>query len=239
MTSTPYVSSPQDAPRPKEDKFLGQSSKETSRSLGAAIKEFYRFNSPRLLTVMALAAVALKVVLGGWSLWDLAIVAAVLAFWPIQEWLIHVFILHMKPIKLFGKAITPTVAKRHQYHHAHPWDLASIFVPVRVELATAPLVVAFWWLVTPTWGLFATGMAVFLIMALVYEWTHYLIHSKWRPQSKFYKHLWQSHRLHHCKNENYWFGVTMTGGDTLFGTNPDQKTVETSDTCRTLGRPES
>ena len=32
--------------------------------------------------------------------------------------------------------------------------------------------------------------------------------------------LWRNHRLHHCKNEHYWFGVTMLSGDRLLGTAP-------------------
>lgn len=71
-------------------------------------------------------------------------------------------------------------------------------------------------------------------LGLVYEWTHYLCHSSWRPRSAFYRELWKLHRLHHFKNENYWMGVTMHAGDRLMGTLPEVGDVETSPTCRNL-----
>ena len=46
--------------------------------------------------------------------------------------------------------------------------------------------------------------------------------------------VWR-HRLHHYKNEHYWFGVTSTVGDHLLGTTPEQSTVTKSATARTLG----
>jgi len=46
---------------------------------------------------------------------------------------------------------------------------------------------------------------------------------------------WRNHRLHHFKNERYWFGVTSTVGDRVIGTLPDQSTVPRSPTARSLG----
>lgn len=47
--------------------------------------------------------------------------------------------------------------------------------------------------------------------------------------------VWCNHRLHHDKNEHYWFTVTTPGtADRLFGTNPDPATVPTSPTVRAL-----
>ncbi|MFU8803704.1 MAG: sterol desaturase family protein [Bradymonadaceae bacterium] len=73
-------------------------------------------------------------------------------------------------------------------------------------------------------------------LSLIYEWTHFLVHTNDRPKTAFYRRLWQSHRLHHFKNENYRYGVSMLSGDRLLGTQPDHHEVETSPTCRTLGR---
>ena len=57
---------------------------------------------------------------------------------------------------------------------------------------------------------------------LGYEWTHYLVHSDYRPRSRWYRSVWRNHRLHHYKNEHYWFTVTTAGtADRLFGTYPD------------------
>ena len=45
----------------------------------------------------------------------------------------------------------------------------------------------------------------------------------------------RNHRLHHFKNEHYWFGVTMLGADRLLRTAPQAEDVERSPTARTLG----
>ena len=81
----------------------------------------------------------------------------------------------------------------------------------------------------------ATAVAFYLIMTLRYEWTHFLVHTRYRPRSAYYRRLWRNHRLHHCKNENYWYGVTMLGGDRLLRTAPAVDSVTTSATCRSLG----
>jgi sterol desaturase/sphingolipid hydroxylase (fatty acid hydroxylase superfamily) len=47
--------------------------------------------------------------------------------------------------------------------------------------------------------------------------------------------VWNNHRLHHYKNEHYWFTVTTAGtADRLFGTYPDPTSVPKSKTARNL-----
>jgi len=68
-----------------------------------------------------------------------------------------------------------------------------------------------------------------------YEWVHYLVHSDYRPNSRAFRSVWRNHRLHHYKNEHYWFTVTSAGtADRLFGTYPDAADVETSPTVKAL-----
>ena len=69
-----------------------------------------------------------------------------------------------------------------------------------------------------------------------YEWTHYLVHSDYRPRSRWYRSVWRNHRLHHYKNEHYWFTVTSAGtADRLFGTYPaDPAAVRPSPTVKAL-----
>ena len=55
------------------------------------------------------------------------------------------------------------------------------------------------------------------------------------PGRAWYRSVWRNHRLHHYKNEHYWFTVTSAGtADRLFGTYPDPATVEKSPTARSL-----
>ena len=78
-------------------------------------------------------------------------------------------------------------------------------------------------------------VSVYAIMC-GYEWTHYLVHSDYRPRSAWYRSVWRNHRLHHYKNEHYWFTVTSSGtADRLLGTYPASATVATPYSPR--GRP--
>jgi sterol desaturase/sphingolipid hydroxylase (fatty acid hydroxylase superfamily) len=68
-----------------------------------------------------------------------------------------------------------------------------------------------------------------------YEWCHYLIHSDYKPRTRWYREVWRNHRLHHYKNEHYWFTVTSSGtADRLFGTYPDPAGVPSSKTVKKL-----
>ena len=55
-----------------------------------------------------------------------------------------------------------------------------------------------------------------------------------RGRGRWYARLWLNHRLHHFKNEHYWYGVTMLSGDRLLGTAPARDAVPTSRTARML-----
>jgi len=71
-------------------------------------------------------------------------------------------------------------------------------------------------------------------LVFAYEWTHFLIHTAYRPRTRYYRSIWHGHRLHHFKNEHYWHGITNTISDTVLRTNPDQKDVRKSGTARAL-----
>ena len=96
-------------------------------------------------------------------------------------------------------------------------------------------IVGLWLLVAPGLPAALTGVLVHFALALHYEWVHFLVHTRYRPRSARYEKLWRNHRLHHFKNEHYWYGVTMLSGDRLLGTAPDRDAVPTSPTARTLG----
>ena len=80
-----------------------------------------------------------------------------------------------------------------------------------------------------------TGVFASYAILLTYEWCHFLIHTPYRPRGRYYRSIWRGHRLHHYKNEHYWFGVTTNLGDRVLGTFPDQGEVSRSRTARTLG----
>lgn len=208
---------------------------ESPSTLDGVVRNFFRYLSPRVLTVAALLAIGTRLVLGAWSIYDLVVVLAVVAVWPLQEWLIHVFVLHYRPRTFFGRTIDFPVPRSHRRHHGNPWNLDILFIPSHVFLYAIPFQLALWLTLAPSLPLAVTGLTAFFALTLHYEWVHYLVHTRYRPRSWFYDRLWRNHRLHHCKNERYWFGVTMLGGDRLLGTAPALADVPTSATCRTLG----
>jgi sterol desaturase/sphingolipid hydroxylase (fatty acid hydroxylase superfamily) len=200
-----------------------------------ALPAFLRNPSPRLLVSALALALCARLALGGWSAWDLAPPAALLVLWPLQEWLIHVIVLHWKPRRLLGRELDFVLSRKHREHHADPADLALVFIPFHSYAYTLPLLVLLWLALTPNLALALTGICAYLALALHYEWVHFLVHTRWRPRWRPYRALWQNHRLHHFRNERYWYGVTRRGADRLLGTGPDPGEVPASATCRTLG----
>jgi hypothetical protein len=209
-------------------------------TLREAVPEFLRHASPRLLLAALTLALAVRIAAGGGSAWDLVPVLALLLFWPLQEWLIHVFVLHRPPTRWRGRIIDFRVPRKHRAHHADPWRLDLVFMPFHSFVYTLPILVGLWLLLAPTRSLALTGICAHLALALHYEWVHYLCHTRVSPRLRYYQRLVKNHRRHHFKNERYWYGVTMLGGDRLLGTAPSPGTAPTSPTARQLGgvRPE-
>jgi sterol desaturase/sphingolipid hydroxylase (fatty acid hydroxylase superfamily) len=113
--------------------------------------------------------------------------------------------------------------------------LPLVFIPWQVELWLLPSYVVVALLAFP--GQVAGASFLVAVGALMfgYEWVHYLVHSDYRPHSRAFRAVWRNHRLHHYKNEHYWFTVTTAGtADRLFGTCPDAADVQTSGTVRSL-----
>ena len=208
---------------------------ESPTTLGGAARRFLDYLSPRVLAVATIATLGVRLALGDWTLWDGAIVLGIVAFWPLQEWLIHVFILHYRPVTVLGRTLDFPVPRSHRAHHRDPWNIDILFIPSHVFLYAIPLQLALWIGLAPTLPLAFTGLATFYALTLHYEWVHYMVHTRYRPTWWLYDRLWRNHRLHHCKNEHYWYGVTMLSGDRLLGTAPALDAVTTSATCRTLG----
>lgn len=203
---------------------------DTPATLRRALGTFLRHPSPRVLLAAVLVAVPLRLAAGGWSPGDALVAALILAAWPVQEWLIHVHILHWHPRRLLGRRMDPAVSRDHRRHHADPWRLDLVFIPMHTYAWTLPLVVGLWWLVMPTLPLTLTALGTYFLLALHYEWTHYLAHIRYCPPLRYYRRRVRQHRLHHFRHERLWWGVSMGGGDRLFRTAPHPAGVEPSPT---------
>jgi hypothetical protein len=206
----------------------------TPGSLREALPVFLAHGSPRVLLAALGAAIGARVAVGHWSAWDALPPLLILALWPLQEWGLHVGILHFRPRRLGRFQLDFRVPRAHRAHHADPYSVPLVFIPLHAFAYALPLLVALCFALTPTPALALSALAVYLLLALHYEWIHFLIHTRVWPRSRAYQRLWRNHRLHHFKNEHYWYGVTRLRGDRLLGTAPDASGVETSPTARAL-----
>ncbi|WP_243058326.1 sterol desaturase family protein [Nocardioides sp. SR21] len=215
-------------------------SRRTNVSLAGAWRAFWRAPSPWMISSFLVAAVVARIAVAGGGWWELLIPVGLVAAFPLIEWVIHVGILHWRPRSVGPVEIDSLLARKHREHHADPRDLPLVFIPWRALAWLLPAYVVVAWLVTPTASSMLTLLVSVYGLKLGYEWTHYLVHSDYRPRSRWFRSVWRNHRLHHYKNEHYWFTVTTAGtADRLLGTYPDPSTVKTSPTVRDLHARES
>jgi len=215
------------------------------KTLGDAGREFAKRHSPWMIGAAILALVAVRALIGEPLTWrDAAAVAAMLIIYPFGEWAIHVYLLHAKPVAFRGRRFELPTTRDHRYHHRHPNNLLTLLLDAKelaelLLLAVPVVVVAGGVLVglvagsVPIGALISAAIAGYVLVG-VYEWTHYLIHTAYRPRSRAHRRIWRNHRLHHFKNEHYWHGITNTVADRVLGTDPDQREVPRSQTARTL-----
>ncbi|MEZ0577556.1 sterol desaturase family protein [Nocardioides sp. MH1] len=207
----------------------------SSQSMREVFTEFWRHPSPYILGTYLTAAVVARVLAGPGAWWELLIPVGLVLLMPFVEWVIHVCVLHWKPRRIAGLRIDPLLSRKHRAHHRDPRAIPLVFIPWQVELTLGPAAVLIGWAVMPTWSAALTLAVADLVLLSAYEWTHYLLHSDYRPRSAWYRSVWRNHRLHHYKSEHYWFTVTSAAtADRLFGTYPDPATVPTSPTARNL-----
>jgi hypothetical protein len=198
-------------------------------------REFWKHPSPWAIGAMFVVALTARIVLGDGQITDALVLLVMIALFPFFEWLIHVFILHWRPKHLGRLTIDPLLAREHRAHHMDPRNVALIFIPAKALLWVLPVTVAIALLAFPRLPMGLTYLVFSSALGLGYEWTHFLIHSDYKPKTRVYRAVWRNHRNHHYKNEHYWFTVTSAGtADRLLGTYPDAAGVATSRTAKNL-----
>ncbi len=209
-----------------------------SISLGAAGAEFVRHPSPWVLAALLAGGIVARIAHGDWRVSDAVLPAVMLAIFPAFEWVVHVCVLHWKPRRIGRLRIDSILARDHRRHHADPRNVPLVFIPWPALVWIVPATIAISVLAFPRLGLGLTFLVAAGAAGLAYEWVHYLIHTDYRPVTRLYRAVWNNHRLHHFKNEHYWFTVTSSGtADRLFGTHPDPPSVPRSNTARNLHVP--
>ncbi|NNE95564.1 MAG: sterol desaturase family protein [Acidimicrobiales bacterium] len=204
---------------------------------------FSAAGSARVMFALVTAATAGRIVAGGWSLVDTVVIAVSVGLVGIVEWCIHLFLLHAPVGSLRMRVLKTGVG--HRQHHLDPSELSYVLLgPIDTAVFgvmiaggtaawTMPLA-----LVVGGEGLMAawlTGLLFAYLSLAHYEWTHLLVHTRYRPRTRFYRRLARNHRLHHYRNERYWLGVTSNVGDRVFGSYPRSRSdVPLSATARNL-----
>ena len=204
-------------------------------ALSRAAAGFIAHPSPWIIGALLVAAVTARSLTGDWRPSDAWLPPLMLAAFPFFEWTVHTAILHWRPRRWGRLTLDPLLARKHREHHADPRDVPLVFIPWKALVWVLAASVAIGLLAFPRLGLGLTYLVVAGALGLGYEWTHYLIHSDYRPRSRMYRAVWRNHRLHHYRNEHYWFTVTTSGtADRVLGTCPDPRSVPTSPTAKAL-----
>ncbi|RDI42478.1 sterol desaturase family protein [Nocardia mexicana] len=204
-------------------------------SLRDAFAVFVRKPSPWIIAGLLAAALAGRFATGDWQPTDALVPVVMLALFPLAEWVIHVCVLHWRPRTIGRVTFDSLLARKHREHHADPRIADLVFIPWQTFLWLLPVLVAIAALAFPRIGLGLTFLVVIGALGLAYEWTHHLIHTDYKPRTRIFKAVWRNHRLHHFKNEHYWFTVTSSGtADRLLGTYPDPAAITNSPTVKSL-----
>ena len=204
-------------------------------TLTDAAREFWRHPTPWLLAGALIAAVAARIALGDWQWSDAVLPLVVLAVFPFVEWMIHVFILHWRPRRIGRVMVDPVLARKHREHHINPRIVKLIFIPLQSLFGAFVAIMIVGMVLIPRTALGVTFLVTVFAIGMVYEWTHYLVHTDYKAKHAFYRTIYRNHRLHHFKNEHYWYAVTSPGiADRVLGTYPDPQSVPNSPTAKNL-----
>ena len=147
---------------------------------------------------------------------DVVLFVATVTFWSFQEHFLHEKVLHSK-IDWIGKDI-------HQSHHEKPF--------YHISIEPAPLLLGWLFLahvllraILPL-PLALTATVAYSSSGLFYVWAHFIVHTKVRFRSNFWRRVKENHMRHHMVSDEYWFAFSMPSMDDLFNTNPPVRQVK-------------
>jgi hypothetical protein len=126
------------------------STRRGSTTLGEEARFFWSQTNPRIMAATLVAVLAARLVVGDWRLDDVWIALGLIAAQPFVEWVIHVAVLHYRPVTILGREVDFLLARKHREHHADPTVVELIFVPLPALLRLIPLVGLGLWLLLPT-----------------------------------------------------------------------------------------
>jgi len=150
-----------------------------------------------------------------WTILDTGVASLAVILWWIQEHVMHQHLLHSSA-DWIGKSI-------HENHHEQPYFHVSIDPPALILGWLWSVFVILASVLPLTLALSAT--LGYGIAGLVYEWTHFIVHTRVKPRTAFGKLVRDHHMRHHLVDSRFWFGFSMPQIDTLMNTNPTVQQV--------------
>ena len=184
-----------------------------------------------LLTISTFLYTRLQLPTTPFTITETTIFISSILFWWVQEYFFHRVLLH-SPFNWLGKSI-------HQTHHDKDYFHVSIDPP---ELLLGWLFTAHFILraILP-WNLCLSATIGYACAGLVYEWSHYIVHTKVKPPStqqqqqqsskviqilsRLFSQMRDNHVRHHRVDDRYWYAFSVPAMDDLFDTNPSVKDV--------------
>ena len=171
---------------------------------------------PLLVIISILTFVEMRIQTSSLEMLDGLVFAATVIFWSFQEHFLHQKVLHSK-VDWIGKDI-------HQSHHEKPF--------YHISIEPAPLLLGWLFLahvllraILPL-PLALTATVAYSSSGLFYVWAHFIVHTKVRFRSSFWRRVKENHMRHHMVSDQYWFAFSMPSMDDLFNTNPPVRQVK-------------
>ncbi|KAI8468405.1 MAG: hypothetical protein J3K34DRAFT_522960 [Monoraphidium minutum] len=214
--------------RPRMATRMSSSQETVPDTFEAAQRLFFAHPSAAAPVAGVAALSACRLQCGPLTLLDLAVAAGVVAFWLVQEWVVHKWLLHSS-FEWAGKEV-------HKSHHALPYFHVSID-PAWMILGAMALAGGAAWTAFGGGPLALTAAATYYSAGLLYEWLHFIVHTRWAPPPgpafAWLRAVRRHHMLHHMRNEDYWLSFSLPAVDLLFGTlPPTSAAVPLSDMAR-------
>jgi len=142
----------------------------------------------------------------------LALVLCGIVTWTLTEYWLHRLFFHWEPKFFWGPRMHFLV---HGVHHTWPRDKYRLVMPPAVSITLFVVFLSFFVL---TMGSLGWAMhAGFTVGYMTYDLTHYYVHHG-SPSTEYGRRLKKHHMLHHFKEPERRFGVSMKLWDYVFGT---------------------
>lgn len=132
--------------------------------------------------------------------------------WTLVEYILHRFWNHSKSADKQN-----VIVQRHLHHHTHPTEI-KVTGKQRLEMVLIGVVL----IILSTWAdNFITFLAGLWVGFSWFFMMHYFLHQVW--VKNVFPRLLEYHIIHHCKEPDRCFGVSVTWWDLLFGTGPSTR----------------